>query len=141
MPNHVDVDMMVHPVRFSISSNYKASHAVLIVIPQDPLLFSGTIRSNLDPFGVHHDATLYSMLRATCSADGVDAEGETVVLSDTHEVTLDTMIEEEGLNLSGQVRPLLSCGLTSVSRQSNLVAMSRQVGSCFGQGLSNRCFR
>lgn len=30
---------------------------------QDPTLFSGTIRSNLDPFGAHDDAALWEALR------------------------------------------------------------------------------
>ena len=80
----------------------------MIVIPQDPLLFSGTIRSNLDPFGVHSDATLYGALRGTCLVERADAE-ETIVSCDTREITLDTTIEEEGLNLSlGQVRTFLT---------------------------------
>jgi len=100
---------MVYPVRSPNSPNYQTSHAALIVIPQDPLLFSGTVRSNLDPFGVHQDATLYSALRATCLVDRADAEEETVVSSDSREITLDTVVEEEGLNLSlGQVRPSLA---------------------------------
>jgi ABC-type multidrug transport system fused ATPase/permease subunit len=28
----------------------------LAVIPQDPVLYSGTVRSNLDPFNTHTDA-------------------------------------------------------------------------------------
>lgn len=82
----------------------------MIVIPQDPLLFSGTIRSNLDPFGVHSDATLYGALRGTCLVERADAEEETIVSrDDTREITLDTTIEEEGLNLSlGQVRTFLT---------------------------------
>lgn len=32
------------------------------IIPQDPVLFSGTLRKNLDPFNRFSDATLYSVL-------------------------------------------------------------------------------
>jgi len=86
--------------------SHATSHSIFAVIPQDPLLFSGTIRSNLDPFGTHDDATLYGALRAACLVDRADAEEETIVSSDVRDITLYTTIEEEGLNLSlGQVRP------------------------------------
>lgn len=32
------------------------------IIPQDPVLFSGTLRKNLDPFNRFSDAELYSVL-------------------------------------------------------------------------------
>lgn len=35
----------------------------LAIVPQDPILFSGTIRSNLDPFDEHSDQELLSALR------------------------------------------------------------------------------
>lgn len=100
---------MVYQVCSSGFPSYEVPHAVSIVIPQDPLLFSGTIRSNLDPFGVYNDATLYGVLRAACLVDPADVEGETILSSDVREITLDTTIEEEGLNLSlGQVRPFIA---------------------------------
>ena len=34
----------------------------LVILPQEPVLFSGTIRSNLDPFGEHSDVELYQAL-------------------------------------------------------------------------------
>ncbi|KAI8918708.1 hypothetical protein BC831DRAFT_482842 [Entophlyctis helioformis] len=35
----------------------------LTIIPQDPVLFSGTVRTNLDPFGKHHDDALWAALK------------------------------------------------------------------------------
>lgn len=58
---------------------------------------------------MHDDATLYGALRAVCLVDRADAEEETIVSSDAREITLDTTVEEEGLNLSlGQVRPFVT---------------------------------
>jgi ABC-type multidrug transport system fused ATPase/permease subunit len=34
----------------------------LTIIPQDPVLFSGTLRINLDPFGTHSDEDLWNAL-------------------------------------------------------------------------------
>ncbi|KAI9658804.1 MAG: hypothetical protein M1831_003830 [Alyxoria varia] len=36
----------------------------MAIIPQDPTLFRGTVRSNLDPFGKHGDHELWNALRA-----------------------------------------------------------------------------
>ena len=35
----------------------------IAAIPQDPVLFSGTVRSNLDPFDRYADADLWEALR------------------------------------------------------------------------------
>jgi ABC-type protease/lipase transport system fused ATPase/permease subunit len=36
----------------------------IAIIPQDPVMFSGTLRSNLDPFGLRSDAELVAALEA-----------------------------------------------------------------------------
>ena len=63
------------------------------IIPQDPLLFGGTLRSNLDPFNLHIDSHLYDALKRACVISPTDgAKGK--------RFTLDTVIDEEGSNLS-----------------------------------------
>src|SRR5271167_3718186 len=44
--------------------------SALAIIPQDPVLFQGTIRSNLDPFNQSDDATLWTSLRRACLMEG-----------------------------------------------------------------------
>lgn len=78
----------------------------LAIIPQDPTLFRGTIRSNLDPFNEHSDLELWSALR---QSDLVDASSN---LEDNSKTTsrihLDGVVEEEGLNFSLGQRQLMA---------------------------------
>ncbi|KAJ7116424.1 ABC transporter [Mycena epipterygia] len=85
----------------------------LAIIPQDPLLFSGTMRTNLDPFNLADDATLWDALRRAYLVDSTKREGaddETPAGSNTpvNKFTLDTVIEDEGNNLSVGQRSLVS---------------------------------
>ena len=84
----------------------------LAIIPQDPVLFSGTVRSNLDPFDDHTDANLYDamvrvqLIRSSSSGSGI----ATPTLSDTNVnifKSLSSRISEGGLNLSQGQRQLL----------------------------------
>jgi ATP-binding cassette subfamily C (CFTR/MRP) protein 1 len=76
----------------------------LAIIPQDPTLFRGTIRSNLDPFNEHTDLELWSALR---QSDLVTAEAN---LDDKSpgRIHLDGIVEEEGLNFSLGQRQLMA---------------------------------
>lgn len=65
----------------------------LSIIPQDPLLFAGTLRSNLDPFGVYDDQVLWDALRRAWLVDRATEPDGSV---STSRFTLDTPIEEEG---------------------------------------------
>jgi len=64
-----------------IGLNTLRSH--IAIIPQDPVLFGGTLRSNLDPFDLYDDVK---------------------------RLNLDTVIEDEGLNLSGSSAQTASDG-------------------------------
>jgi ATP-binding cassette, subfamily C (CFTR/MRP), member 1 len=47
----------------------------IAVIPQNPFLFSGTLRENLDPMGQHDDAALWEALRAVQMEEQVSMMG------------------------------------------------------------------
>lgn len=72
------------------------------VIPQDPNLFQGTIRSNLDPFEQHTDLELWNALRRS----GVQGHSDSgAVINYLH---LDSPVEEEGRNISKGQRQLIA---------------------------------
>ena len=77
----------------------------LAIIPQDPTLFRGTIRSNLDPFNEHSDLELWSALR---QADLVDEHADMNDRSHQGRIHLDGIVEEEGLNFSLGQRQLMA---------------------------------
>lgn len=75
------------------------------IIPQDPTLFKGTIRYNLDPFEKHTDLELWTALRQA------DLIGPDQTMSDRGtniRIHLDFPVEDEGLNLSTGQRQLLA---------------------------------
>ena len=69
----------------------------LAIIPQDPVLFTGTLRSNLDPTDAHTDEELWRSL----SQAGIEAAMA------EHAFGLKRPIEERGGNLSMGQRQLL----------------------------------
>ncbi|KAH0495273.1 hypothetical protein TgHK011_008837 [Trichoderma gracile] len=78
----------------------------LAIIPQDPTLFQGTVRSNLDPFNEHTDLELWSALR---QADLVPADANMEDRkTDPSRIHLDSVVEEDGLNFSLGQRQLMA---------------------------------
>jgi ATP-binding cassette subfamily C (CFTR/MRP) protein 1 len=69
-------------------------------IIRDPLLFSGTLRSNLDPFNLYPDHKLWDALRRAHLV-GAEVDEKNVEKGEHEErFALDMAIEEEGNNLS-----------------------------------------
>ena len=91
----------------------------LAIIPQDPVLFSGTLRSNLDPFDKHSDGELKDALRRVhlIDSDLDDDEDEDVPGSNVNIFrNLQSQIARGGLNLSQGQRQLLCLARAMVLR-------------------------
>ncbi|KAI9594388.1 hypothetical protein BDF19DRAFT_423478 [Syncephalis fuscata] len=76
----------------------------LTIIPQDPILFNGTIRSNLDPFSIHSDDAIWNTLRRSHLIGQVD--GQEFYPAGLE--SLDAPVSENGVNFSQGQRQLLA---------------------------------
>ncbi|KAF9223499.1 ABC transporter [Gyrodon lividus] len=78
----------------------------LAIIPQDAVI-SGTLRSNLDPFGLYYDSRLWDALKRAHLVDPLaDAQDDTRATGGRFD--LDSPVDDEGSNLSVGQRSLVS---------------------------------
>ncbi|KAJ2115005.1 hypothetical protein IW146_002642 [Coemansia sp. RSA 922] len=114
------------------------------IIPQDPVLFNGTIRFNLDPFGEYPDELVWDALKrahlvrergsqttstATSIYDGGDNSNEAGMERMSGIFTgLDAEIKENGQNLSLGQRQLVALARALV-RRSRLIIMDEATAS------------
>ncbi|EMD34176.1 CsMn25 [Gelatoporia subvermispora B] len=100
------------------------------IIPQDPLLFSGTVRSNLDPFNLYDDARLWDAMRRSYLIESPSLKDD-ITSDGTHtppRFNLDSIVEPEGANLSVGERSLLSLARALV-KDSRVVVMDEATAS------------
>lgn len=92
----------------------KALRSKLSIIPQDPVLFRGSIRKNLDPFNESTDDKLWDALRRTGLIDALRMEAvkaqtkENTEDDNMHKFHLDQAVEDDGANFSLGERQLLA---------------------------------
>lgn len=106
----------------------------LLIIPQDPVLFQGTIRKNLDPFKQYSDEILWDSLRRS----GLVAEDDLARVKQTrlvdnnydqlHKYHLDQTVEDEGSNFSLGEKQLIALA-RSLVRNSKILILDEATSS------------
>ncbi|CAK4174939.1 unnamed protein product [Aphanomyces euteiches] len=84
------------------------------IIPQDPVLFSGTIRSNLDPFDRYDDDALWTAIKRANLHNAV--------------ASLDAKVDERGQNFSVGERQLI-CIARALLKKSKVILMDEATAS------------
>ena len=107
----------------------------LAIIPQDPVLFRGTIRKNLDPFNERTDDELWdALVRGGAIAKDdlpevkLQKPDENGTHGRMHKFHLDQAVEEEGFNFSLGERQLLALTRALV-RQSKILILDEATSS------------
>ncbi|BGP58401.1 hypothetical protein JCM8202_001904 [Rhodotorula sphaerocarpa] len=97
-------------------TNLDAIRSRITLVPQDPTLFSGTLRSNLDPTDEHDDATLWNAVKR-CG-----------IANSSQNISLETPVASSGSNFSQGQRQLIGLARALV-RSSKIIIMDEATAS------------
>lgn len=109
----------------------------LAIIPQDPTLFSGTIRSNLDPFEEYSDEAIFEALRRVHLVTADELEGQDAASGQASEarsenvnqfLDLSSIVSEGGKNLSQGQRQLM-CLARSMLKSPKILLLDEATAS------------
>lgn len=107
----IDGQILIDGVDIS-SLNLQEVRRRLTIIPQEPALFSGTFRSNLDPFNLYSDEEIQQVIELSGLQTFMDYQGEGLAL----------MILENGSNLSVGIRQLV-CLARAILRKPKILVL------------------
>ena len=79
----------------------------IAIIPQDPVLYSGSVRTNLDPFGEYDEKRLYDTLERVGLYSGSNLSQHSSTSGAARVESLDDIVTEGGINFSVGQRQLL----------------------------------
>ncbi|WWC68639.1 uncharacterized protein I206_102570 [Kwoniella pini CBS 10737] len=100
--------------------NLHALRSQVTIIPQDPVLLSGSLRFNLDPFGEHDDAELNDALQSS-GLGQTRQPGQQGGSATPQRLNLDTQIAAAGGNLSQGQRQLVALARALVRNSKVLI--------------------